>query len=127
MNIDVDASETTDLVADLSRVPAKVVAAVEAATHKAAHNIKTQMAADAENSGHYKRFSAAITYDRKFGSPTAIEYEVGPDKDRPQGALGNILYFGTSNNAPVLDFEAAPRAEEPKFIQALRAAAGDVL
>lgn len=125
--IEIDASEVSGLVARLASVPARAVPAIEAVTHKAANNIKTGLAADAQSSGHYKYFAGSITYDRTFSSPVAIEYEVGPDKDRRQGALGNILYFGTSRNGPQLDFEAPIRAEEPRFLTALREAAGETV
>lgn len=125
--IELDSSEVKALVASLSGVPARAIAAVEAVTHRAAHNIKTGLAADAESDGYYPAFAASITYDRKFSSLTAIEYEVGPDKDRRQGALGNILYFGTSKNGAVLDFEGPIQTEEPKFLKALLDAASGSL
>lgn len=121
--IDVDFSETRRLEANIAKVPGRVAVDVAAITAKAAHNIKTGLAADAENNGHYPAFADSITYDRKFSSLTSIDYEIGPDKDRRQGALGNILYFGTSKNAPVLDLEGPVRAEEPVFLRELQAAA----
>lgn len=125
--IGVDLTEALALEADLGKIPGRVVPKVVAATERAAHNVKTQMAADADSSGHYQHFAGSISYDPTFHSPTEIGFEIGPDKGKRQGDLGNILYFGTSKNGPVLNLEGPIRAEESKFLAALRAAAGDVL
>ncbi|MFE2563024.1 hypothetical protein [Streptomyces mirabilis] len=42
----------------------------------------------------------SITYDVKV-TAEGIEGEIGPDKGRAQGPLGNIIEYGTSKNAPL--------------------------
>ncbi|MCX4596084.1 hypothetical protein OG819_42485 [Streptomyces sp. NBC_01549] len=42
----------------------------------------------------------SITYDVKV-TAEGIEGEIGPDKGRAQGPLGNIVEYGTSKNAPL--------------------------
>lgn len=42
----------------------------------------------------------SITYSTKY-TGDGIEGEIGPDKGRPQGPLGNIIEYGTSKNAPL--------------------------
>lgn len=42
----------------------------------------------------------SITYDVKV-TVEGVEGEIGPDKGRPQGPLGNIIEYGTSKNAPI--------------------------
>ena len=42
----------------------------------------------------------SITYSTKF-TGDGIEGEIGPDKGRAQGPLGNIIEYGTSKNAPI--------------------------
>jgi hypothetical protein len=42
----------------------------------------------------------SITYDVKV-TAEGVEGEIGPDKGRPQGPLGNIVEYGTSKNAPL--------------------------
>lgn len=126
----IDNHELLALEHDLGKVAARAVPLIEAATKKAVQNIKDGLVADAQphEKSHYPYFAASITYDRTFSSFTAIEYEVGPDKGKRQGSLGNILYFGTSRNGPVLDFEGPVKAEEPAFLKAvLEAAAGKIL
>lgn len=112
--MDIDTSEFRALAADLGKASREVFKEAEKVTEKAAHNIKTTMADDAKSSGTYRHFAGSISYDRAM-SAGQIGYEIGPDKERMQGALGNILYFGTSKNAPVLDVEVGLRKEAPEF------------
>ena len=112
--MDIDTSEFRALAADLGKASREAFKEAEKVTEKAAHNIKTTMADDAKSSGTYRHFAGSISYDRAM-SVGQIGYEIGPDKDRTQGALGNILYFGTSKNAPVLDVEVGLRKEAPEF------------
>ena len=42
----------------------------------------------------------SITYDVKV-TADGVEGEIGPDKGRSQGPLGNIVEYGTSKNAPI--------------------------
>lgn len=111
--IRVDDSQVRRLSQELGRVPARTIPAVDAVMKKAADNVKKTMAADASGHPRFRAFPRSISYDRKLG--TGIEYEIGPDKDRTQGALGNILYYGTSNNPPVLDVEVGIRDEAPRL------------
>lgn len=125
MRMDVDYTEVRRLLEDLGKVPGHVVSEVAAATRKGAQNIKDEMVREAEaelSGGHARRFPASISYDM-VPAIGAIEYVIGPDKDRPQGALGNILYFGTSKNAQVLDINAPLDREQPRFLKALADAA----
>lgn len=71
---------------------------------------------------HARRLPAAVTYDTypSFAGPSG---EVGPDKARPQGALGNIFEYGTRKNAPIPGLGPAAEAEEPRFASALEALA----
>lgn len=123
---DFDASEFRELAADLGKASREAFTEAEKITKKAAQNIKTTMAEDAESSGTYRHFSGSISYDRAMSVGT-IAYEIGPDKDRTQGALGNILYFGTSKNAPVLDVEVGLTKEAPEFERRIADMAGRLL
>lgn len=91
---------------------------------KGAVNIKNGLRADAANGGSYKHFNRSISYDEINGGLGA---EIGPDKSLIQGALGNILYFGTSKNAPVLNLEGPLNQETPRFENALADIAEDIL
>lgn len=112
--IRMDASEVNTLAADLGKIPARTVPAVTAVVTKGAQNVKEQMRDEAESGGTTRHFSRSISYDVS-GGLGGVEAKIGPDKERTQGALGNLLYFGTSTQGPVLDIQGPLTAEEPKF------------
>ncbi|MEU4570724.1 hypothetical protein, partial [Micromonospora sp. NPDC023956] len=60
----------------------------------------------------------AITYD-STETPTGASADIGPDKERRQGPLGNILEYGTVKNAPIPHMGPAGAAELPRFEKAL--------
>lgn len=78
---------------------------------KAALNIKKDAQKKISGVAHAPHYPRAIGYDTAI-SGTTVSAEIGPDKNKRQGALGNILEYGTSNNAPLahlgpaLDYEA---------------------
>lgn len=116
-------SEIRDLAVDLEKKAWRAIPEVAAVVKKGAQNIKESYVSDAASSGTTKHFSSAINYDINKGG---LEAEIGPDKDKPQGPLGNILYFGTSDTAAVLDFDGPPREEEPRFHRAIEDVVGDL-
>lgn len=111
------------LAADLTKKALTDYALVAATVKKGATNLANQYREDAESSGTTRHFAGAIGYDTSL---SGLEAEVGPDKDKPQGALGVLLYFGTSDTPPVLDFDGPPQVEEPKFHAALEAITGNL-
>lgn len=108
------ADELNEIAAVFARKSALATSVTRPIVEKGAVNIKNAMVADAQGIGHAPLFPASIGYDmiETFRGPGA---EIGPDKSKPQGALGNILYFGTSNNAPVRDINVGIDAEAPVF------------
>lgn len=123
MKVTITTEGVRELAADLESVPVEKAPAFRRVVERGALNIKNEMRRDAQSSGHYRHFHRSISYDMT-GEMSA---EIGPDKDKIQGALGNILYFGTSNNAPVLSLEAPLEHEEPRFEKALADEAEDIL
>lgn len=123
IRIKVDVDGAKELGADLEAVPAEAMPKFARVVGRGANNIKNQMRDEAKDNGHYKHFHRSISYDLI----SDLKAEIGPDKERVQGALGNILYIGTSNNAPVLDLEGPLRREAPRFELALADVAEDVL
>jgi len=120
----VDTSQLDKLVADLEEIPADRLPPLKKVVSKGALNVKNGLRADAANGGSYRHFSRSIDYDITDGGLGA---EIGPNKDQIQGALGNILYFGTSKNAPVLDINGPLTKEEPRFVDAIADVAEDIL
>ncbi len=68
--------------------------------------------------GHARAYPSAITYDTRVLQQSAIG-EVGPDKERRQGALGNLIEYGSVNNAPIPHLAPAADRELPRFEAAL--------
>ncbi|WNI16617.1 hypothetical protein [Actinacidiphila sp. ITFR-21] len=88
------------LVADLASSTPRL--AGNAATAVAVTSRKVQQSARARVRGHrhIPQYPASITYDVTAG-PAGAEGEIGPDKNRAQGPLGNIIEYGTPKNPPI--------------------------
>lgn len=88
------------LVADLASATPRL--AVTATAAVAVNARKVQQSARQRVRGHkyLPQYPGSISYDVLAG-PASIEAEIGPDKNRKQGALGNIIEYGTSKNAPI--------------------------
>lgn len=84
---------------------------------RGALNVKNGWRANAVASSgrHARLYPSSISYDMK-SHPTGAAAEIGPDKSRPQGALGNLLEYGSSKNPPHFDGARALAAEEPAFM-----------
>ncbi|NXY93504.1 hypothetical protein HYE82_03585 [Streptomyces sp. BR123] len=63
---------------------------------------------------HARLYPYSISYD-VTPIPGGATAEIGPDKGRPQGPLGNLLEFGSSKNPPHNDGGRALLAEAPRF------------
>jgi len=112
--IDVDMVQVKALADELGGVGARVRPAVKAVITKGALNIKNA-ARDAilADTRHIfvKQYPYSITYDVSVGAGAMVTAEIGPDKDKPQGALGNLLEYGSSKNAPIPHLNPAFDAE----------------
>jgi hypothetical protein len=115
---DVEITGLRELQAALIRAESKTLAAVEGVVAKGALNIKNDWRQRWSGIGHAPALPAAVTYDMTywFGSVGA---EIGPDKGKPQGPLGNLIEFGSVNNAPIPGGLPALQAEEPKYVRSL--------
>lgn len=83
---------------------------------RGALNVKNGWRANAVASSgrHARLYPASISYEMR-PHPTGASAEIGPDKGKPQGALGNLLEFGSVNNAPHMDGARALAAESAAF------------
>lgn len=124
----IDASEIDQLVADLGTVAATAGQYIRKAVEVSSINVKTDWSAFSKGLPHAKHFPRSITYEIKtfqgFGA-SIISGEIGPDKDRPQGALGNLLEYGSVNNPPRGFGASALKANESDFQRGLVAALDD--
>ena len=116
-----DMREVQALAVDLGHLPRKAVAPLGVVVTESATRVRDDLRAKVEaidKHGHLKRFPDAITFDVR-----GLDAEIGPDKNRRQGALGNLLYYGTSRHGPVLEHPAAALARESDHLSASAAAA----
>lgn len=107
-----------ELVAMLTKAESRSVTEVRAVVERGAVNVKKDWQQRWSGIGHAPALAAAVNYDVSYGLGS-VSAEVGPDKGRRQGALGNIIEFGTSKNAPIPGGLPALEAEQPRFERAL--------
>ncbi|WP_051165721.1 hypothetical protein [Amycolatopsis orientalis] len=120
----VDWSEVEKLADDLEIAADDIRKKVLPVVRKGAVNVKNDMRRDATGHPTYRHFPRSITYDEINGGLGA---EIGPDKDLVQGALGNLLYFGTDKTNGVLNINPPLDKEAPRFERALADVAEDIL
>lgn len=127
----IDDSEVRELYRDLSDAPGRIQRSAHKVLRRGAVEIKKGMRADfiaAEFSGghrgtYHPHIPRAINFD-EIGPWT---YEIGVDKNGPQGGLGNILAFGTGHNGPIVDHTAALRRETPNVLREFGLAGEDAV
>lgn len=88
------------------------------AVQKAAQQIKTDAQRRVGGLRHAPAYPRAISYDTRETS-TGPEAEIGPDKNRRQGALGNLIEYGSVKNTPRPHMVPAAEAELPRFERAM--------
>lgn len=113
-----DMSEVGKLAADFDKIPAQAVRPLRTAVQTSARRVRDGLRTGVQGHVHLPQFPASITYET-HEQANGIDAEIGPDKARTQGALGNIVFFGTSKNGPVADLNAPLDAEVPLFEQAV--------
>jgi hypothetical protein len=116
----IDATELNTLAAVLTDQKRIAPRAARTIVEVGARNVKDDARRLAAGIAHAPLYPLSISYDilnaRLAG---AVEAEIGPDKDGPQGALGNILEYGTVNNAPLAHLGPALDREGPGFEKAI--------
>lgn len=115
---DFEVSGLNELVADLRDAPGKVQRKVDGVVKKGALNVRDDARRLISGLRHAPLYPLSISFDAGWKGST-FEAEIGPDKDRPQGALGNLLEYGSSNNAPLTHLGPALDIEGPRFEKAM--------
>jgi hypothetical protein len=118
MTIRIEHGDLDRLVADLDKAVSRVPDEAEKVVAKGALNIKNGAQRRIGRPAHAPAYGSSITYDMRTGSG-GPEAEIGPDKSRRQGALGNILEFGTINSSPIPHVRPAVDEELPRFERAM--------
>lgn len=100
MSVKIEASGLEAIARDLDVAADKTHENVRKAVEVTARHVKDDARSAAKRIGrHAKYYPYSISYDITDGG-TGVSAEIGPDKHGPQGALGNLLEFGSIHNAP---------------------------
>jgi hypothetical protein len=121
-----DVGELNNLSAELARGGAIAAIAGLAAVERSAVNVRTTAQKLAPFGPRTAFYPASITYDVDV-ELTGIIAEIGPDKDKPQGPLGNIFEYGTSEVAAQAHIGPAVDIESPNFYRAVGAISAKAL
>lgn len=113
-----DVSEIQEMARILGRAAGAAPREAKQVVSRGLLNIKKGAKKRVEGLAHAPAYPRSITYDIG-SSATAAWGEVGPDKDRRQGALGNLLEYGSVNNAPIPHIAPEADLEQPRFEKAL--------
>jgi len=113
-----DVSQVKALAVTLNAASFTATGKAIAVTERGAMNVKKGAQALAPKGPHTPAYAASISYDMRY-TPGSITAEIGPDKDRPQGALGNIFEYGTGDppRAPIPHLGPALEAEADNFAE----------
>lgn len=114
----VDHGDLDRWAVDLDEAARGVIPQVRQVVQKGALNIKTGAQRRVSGLAHAPSYPSAITYESREWS-TGAEAEIGPDKGRRQGALGNLLEYGSVNNGPIPHIAPATAEELPRFEKAI--------
>lgn len=119
---EIDTTELDQLTADLGAIPASAGVLVSKAVEVSARNVRDHWRDAASGFRRAPHYHRSITYDMSsftgFGV-TVLQAEIGPDKDRTQGALGNLIEYGSVNNPPHNQGQAALEAVQDDFEKGL--------
>lgn len=110
----------------LDRAAADVLPEGKRVVDKGALNIKNDWRDRWKGHAHFPDLPRAVTYDSAIDGMT-VRAQIGPDKGLRQGALGNLIEFGSRNNAPIPGGLPALDAEEPRFRKAVADLGGKLL
>jgi hypothetical protein len=112
-----DMSDVRRLQQHLARSIPRLRADARAVTMRGAVNIKNGWKANARASSgrHAPYYPNAVGFDFAAYGLDIYMATIGPDKGAAQGALGNILEYGSVKNPPHNDGGRALAAELPAF------------
>lgn len=125
-----DFSELMELAADLEQGGEAISGNVRKAIQVTSNKIKQDAKASVQGRKGLGHAAGAITYDTSE-SPSGVEAEIGYDKGRSAGALGNLIEFGAPNSgnqlAPSHDLGNALLNNEGDFVRGLERAVDDAM
>lgn len=113
-----DGSELAYVVTSMDRATAVAAAETAKVVEKGAIQIRDGARRRVTGLKHAPRYPNSIDYDLYVTGRGAIA-DVGANKDKPQGALGNLIEYGSVNNAPRPHIRPAADEEMPRFAKAM--------
>lgn len=125
--VDIDSSDLSRLAADLGKVPPVSGRNLRKAIEVTARHVRDDWRKNAAGMSHAPAFPFSITYDIDGNGESSLEAEIGPDKGRAQGALGNLIEYGSVNNSPQGLGHGALQANEADFERGINIAIDDAL
>lgn len=123
---EIRAEGLNELAADIARAGVEALPRVRQALQVNAHKVRDDARRFASGLSHAPLYPQSITYDTRVGVGW-VEAVIGPDKNRPQGALGNILEYGTVKNPPHTHLGPALDLHSPDLVYGLDLATRDLL
>lgn len=114
MSDGIDDHELRRYIADLDTVPTRLDRDLVRVGEKGALNIKKDWQAAWASHSYIGPLSRAVTYER-YTRREELEWVIGPDKNREQGALGNIIEYGSPTSAPIQGGGPALDRETPRL------------
>lgn len=111
---DWDTRGLREFEANLGKIPGRTLPEAEKMLTKASLNVKNDARQRISGHPHAPAYPYSIGFDLYY-VPFEVRSRIGPDKDKRQGGLGNILELGTVNNPPLPHLVPATDAEEPRF------------
>ncbi len=118
MGIQMDSSDARRLAAAFAEAARVAPEETRKVVQRGALNVKKDAQRRISGHPHLPHYPSSITYDTEQ-TATGAAAEIGPDKSKRQGPLGNIIEYGTPKNAPLPHLGPALQAEEPRFVKAL--------
>lgn len=112
MGITFDTSDAKRFAAELELAGERMPATVRPVVQRGALNIKRGAQARVGRGPYTPGYASSISYDSKE-TAAGVSAEIGPDKGRAQGALGNLIEYGSEHNAPIPHLGPALEAEAP--------------
>lgn len=88
------------VVEDLNAFPVRMAVNARKAVQVTSQKVRDDARNRIKGHKYLPAYPYSITYDTKV-TAEGVEGEIGPDKGRAQGPLGNIVEYGTSKNAPI--------------------------
>ena len=125
-----DMTQVNVLGLELLAASTAILPAVEKIIEVGAAKVKAEAKANiqaADLRGRLPAYPHSITYDMEVDPKGTVSGEVGPDKERPQGPLGNVLEYGTSKGRPVPHLQPALEGEVVIVQQQMAAVAGRLI